>query len=149
MRLAFLAILTLLAQAGRAASDFTASPPQSIAGFGSFQVLGGELFSPRLKAGYRFYVDPARAALFTVMRYRLRSGGSTDSQTEKFVWNERPGQRVPLRCFEWVEATSGGVWTEMHPGSPEYAGEMRTLGLVLAEQNRAYHRQVELESSQP
>jgi hypothetical protein len=148
MRLVRLAILPLLLGPWAAAADFTALPPHPIVGFAGFQVFEGELVSPRLKAGYRFYVDPARAALFTVMRYRLRNSGPVESPTEKFVWNEKPGQRVPLRCFEWIEATSGGTWREMDLGSAAYVSEMRTLGLVLVEQNRAYHRQVEPEASQ-
>jgi hypothetical protein len=147
MRRVLLAVIPFLLGPWAVAADFAALPPQSIVGFATFQVLGGELASPRLNAGYRFYVDPARAALFTVMRYRLRATGSEGAPTEKFVWNERPGQRFPLRCFEWVEATSGGAWREMAPGSVAYSSEMRTLGLVLAEQNRAYRREMELEAS--
>lgn len=148
MRPALLASVLLLLVPWAGAVDFAAPPPHPIAGFAGFEVLGGELVSPRLKAGYRFYVDPARGALFTVMRYRVRPGGSGDSPTEKFVWNERPGQRAPLRCFEWVEAMDGGAWRELGAGGAEYEGEMATLRLVLAEQNRAYRRQVEREAGQ-
>jgi hypothetical protein len=81
------------------------------------------------------------------MRYRLRGSGE-QSPTEKFVWNERPGQRIPLRCFEWVEAMDGGEWRELSHGGAAYESEMMTLRLVLAEQNRAYHRQVEREAGQ-
>jgi hypothetical protein len=142
MRLVRLGALALLLGSGAAAADFAAPPPQRIAGFDGFEMLGGELASPRLKAGYRFYVDPARAALFTVMRYRLRQSGPVESPTEKFVWNERPGERVALRCFEWVEASGGGAWREMPTSGAAYHREMVTLLLVLAEQNRAYRLQI-------
>lgn len=142
-----LAVLPLLLVERAAAADFVAPPPRSIVGLATFQVLAGELASPRLNAGYRFYVDPARGALFTVMRYRVRNPGSGDAPTEKLVWNERPGQRLPLRCFEWVEASSGGTWQELDPRSVAYSSEMRTLVRVLVEQNRAYRRQMGLEGS--
>lgn len=147
MRRVLLAVIPFLVGGWAAAADFVALPPQSIVGFATFQMFAGELASPRLNAGYRFYVDPARAALFTVMRYRVRNRGSGDAPTEKFVWNERPGQGVPLRCFEWIEASSGGAWQEMDPRSVAYSSEMKTLILVLAEQNRAYRREMEPGSS--
>jgi hypothetical protein len=146
MRLARLATLALLVGPGARAADFAAPLPHPIVGFAAFEIFEGELVSPRLKAGYRFYVDPARGALFTVMRYRLRRSGSGESPTEKLVWNEKPGQPAPLRCFEWVEAKRGAAWRELDPGGASYEGEMMTLRLVLAEQNRAYHRQMESEA---
>jgi hypothetical protein len=146
VRVAPLASFLLVVGPWAAAADFAAPPPQLIGGFAGFEMLGGELASPRLKAGYRFYVDPRRAALFTVMRYRLRPSEHAESPTEKFVWNERPGERAPLRCFEWVEAMRGGAWREMPAGGAAYQSEMSTLLLVLAEQNRAYRLQIETEA---
>ena len=146
MRRVWLATLALLVGPGAGSADFAAPLPHPIVGFAAFEIFEGELASPRLKAGYRFYVDPARGALFTVMRYRLRRSGGGESPTEKLVWNERPGQPVPLRCFEWVEAKAGGAWRELDPGGALYAGEMTTLRLVLSEQNRDYHRQIESEA---
>jgi len=146
MRSSGLACLPLLVASLARAGDFVAEPPLPIARFAAFEMLGGEVDSPRLRAGYRFYVDPARAALFTVMRYRLRSNGGGAPPTEKFVWNERPGQAVALRCFEWVEVGGGGSWRELSAGSAVYDQEMQTLRLVLYEQNRDYHRQLEREA---
>ena len=136
MRPRGLAWLAFLLASASSAADFQAPPPHAIAGLAQWEVLAGELASSRLKAGYRFYVDPRRGALFTVMRYRLRAGEGVVAPTEKFVWNERPGDRVPLRCFEWVESSGIGSWRELGPGSPAYLREMRTLLLVLSEQNR-------------
>ena len=143
MRSCGLAYLSLLVASVARAGDFTAEPPLPIARFAAFEVFGGEVDSGRLRAGYRFYVDPARAALFTVMRYRLRANGREAPPTEKFVWNERPGQGVALRCFEWVEASGPGSWRELSAGSAVYEQEMQTLRLVLFEQNRDYRRQLE------
>ncbi len=143
MRFILLAALSLLLALSARAADFAAPPPHPIAGFADFELFGGELSSARLRAGYRFYVDPARGALFTVMRYRLRHDGGKGSPTEKFVWNEQPTQRAPLRCFEWVVTHASGAWREISPGSAAYESEMATLRLVLAEQNRDYRRQVQ------
>jgi hypothetical protein len=142
--LACLVVLLVAPPVG--AADFTVEPPFPIARFADFEVLGGELVSPQLRAGYRFYVDPARAGLYTVMRYRLRSSGGGEPPREKFVWNERPGLPVPLRCFEWVEAVGGGSWRELDAGSAAYEREMQTLRLVLSEQNRDFRRRLEREA---
>ncbi len=142
MRLALLAALVVVLASSARAVDFGAPPPHPIAGFADFELFAGELSSPRLKAGYRFYVDPARGALFTVMRYRVRSREGEGSPTEKFVWNELPSRRTPLRCFEWVGPSGGGAWREISPGGVAYESEMATLRLVLAEQNKDYRKQV-------
>jgi hypothetical protein len=142
MRVALLAALVLLLAPSARAADFGAPPPRAIAGFADFEQFAGELSSPRLKAGYRFYVDPARGALFTVMRYRVRSREGEGSPTEKFVWNELPSRRAPLRCFEWVGPSGGEAWREIGPGGVAYESEMATLRLVLAEQNKEFRRQV-------
>lgn len=143
MRLAPLAVFLLVAGSPAAAADFAAPPPYPIAGFAAYEVFQGEIASPRLKAGYRFFVDPARGAMFTVMRYRLRATSGESAPTEKLVWNERPGQRVPLRCFEWAETAEGGAWRELGAVDAAYEREMSTLRLVLSEQNRDYRRQIE------
>jgi hypothetical protein len=143
MRPVVVAFLALLSGPWASAADFLAPPPYPIAGFAAYEVFAGELSSPRLNAGYRFYVDPAHGALFKVMRYRLRAPSGGPAPTEKFVWNERPGQRVPLRCFERVEAAGGEVWRELDPAEAAFGREMATLTLVLMEQNRAYRRQLE------
>lgn len=136
MRPRGLAWLAVLLASRASAADFQAPPPEPIVGLAQWEVLAGELASPRLKAGYRFYVDPRRGALFSVMRYRLRAEEGVLAPTEKFVWNERPGDRVSLRCFEWIESTGAGSWRELGAGSPAYRQEMQTLLLVLSEQNR-------------
>ena len=138
-----LACLPLLAATWSHTADFGAEPPLPIARFATFEVLEGEFASPNLRAAYRFYVDPLRSGLFTVMRYRVRAGGLEGSPTEKFVWNERPGQRAPLRCFEWVEGGAGSSWREMSAGSAAYDQEMQTLRLVLFGQNRDFRNRLE------
>jgi hypothetical protein len=142
MRLATLGFVPMLLGTWASAADFAAPPPYPIVGFAAYEVFAGELSSSRLNAGYRFYVDPARGALFTVMRYRLRAAPGEVPPSEKFVWNEQPGQRVPLRCFERVEASGGDTWRELDPLGAAFGREMAILALVLVEQNRAYRQQV-------
>jgi hypothetical protein len=141
-----LALSLLAASAGAEAEDFTQAPPEPIAGFVDWPSLSGELQVVEMSVGYRFYVNPARPALYTVMRYRVRPPAEGLPPTEKFLWIERPGQAaVPMRCFE-LQGASGGrppAWSEIAPGTPEYTQEMQTLRAVLTLQNREMHRQLQ------
>ena len=97
--------------------------------------MTGEVATPSLAGGYRFFVNPARPGLYSVMRYRLRAAPGSDLvPAEKLLWVERPGEPVPLRCFELLPAARAGTaaWREMEPGTPEYLVEMQTVIAVLA-----------------
>lgn len=139
MGVTWLRALLVLAASGVEGADFTLAPPYAITGLAGWEVMDGELEPPGLAAGYRFYVNPARPALYTVMRYRVRDEGTRPAPTEKFVWVERPGEPVPLRCFELVAPTpprTDPSWREMRPGTEEYVREMRTVIAVLAARQR-------------
>jgi hypothetical protein len=142
MRFALLVALAVVLVSSARAVDFGAPPPHPIAGSADIELVAGELSSPRLTAGHRVSLDPARGAHLTVRRYRVRTREGEASPTEKFVWNELPSRRAPLRCFEWVGPSGGGAWREISPGGVAYESEMATLRLVLAEQNRHYRNQI-------
>ena len=146
MRVRWLRALLVLAASSAEGADFTLAPPHAIAGLAGWEVMVGELEPPGLAAGYRFYVNPARPALYTVMRYRVRAEGTGAAPTEKFVWVERPGERVPLRCFEIVAPTppqTESSWREMQPGTEEYVREMQTVVAVLGARQRQEAKRAE------
>jgi hypothetical protein len=132
--------LLLLGGAHAGAQDFATELPRGLGSLSQLEVVGGAFETQALSATFRFYVRSERSALYEVMRYRLRRGGSdggggADPPTEKLVWNEHPGQREPLRCFERIErADPAGAarWREMASGTAEYDAEMRTLIAVLS-----------------
>lgn len=130
--------MLLTASAGVEANDFTRAPPEPITGFVDWPFLSGELQTGEMSFGYRFYVNPERPALYSVMRYRLRGAKEGVAPTEKFLWVERPGQPSPMRCFELRFATAGkeAGWREMAHGTQEYEQELQTLRAVLAHQHR-------------
>jgi hypothetical protein len=133
------AALLILASARMEAADFVAPPPVAIAGLHHWEVVAGELDTPRISAGYRFFVNPDRPALYSVMRYRVRTpAGSGPVPTERFLWVERPGEPVPLRCFELLPGSSASpaTWREIEPGTAEYFVEMQTVRVVLAARQR-------------
>lgn len=94
-----------------------------------WEKVSGEVETRTERVRYEFYVNPVRAAIYEVARYRMvrlseREGGPhASAETEKLVWNARPGTgQVPL-CF----ALQGdGVWKALLPGTAAYRGEMGT-----------------------
>ncbi|PYQ11397.1 MAG: hypothetical protein DMF80_21815 [Acidobacteria bacterium] len=89
---------------------------------------------------YALYVNPIRPGLYEVTRFRVdrpesRAGGRAKrvKDTEKLLWNARPGTREPLVCYErtgrrswrtlWLRRWS---WRRLAPGTAEYRAAMFT-----------------------
>lgn len=89
---------------------------------------------------YSLYVNPLRPGLYEVTRFRVdrlerRPGAVTRrrAETEKLLWNARPGMREPLVCYEraphrgwrtlWLRRWK---WRRLAPGTPGYQGAMFT-----------------------
>jgi hypothetical protein len=142
MRCLRLAVVLLAAAAGADEADFARAPPVAIAGFDDWRILSGEVGATPLAFGYRFYVNPQRPGIYSVMRYRLRTEKDGRKATEKFLWVERPGKREPMRCFELGPGSGGAekTWREMTPDTAEYQREMRILMAVLHGQNAESRR---------
>jgi hypothetical protein len=142
MRCLRLAVVLLAAAAGADEADFARAPPVAIVGFDDWRLLSGEVGATPLAFGYRFYLNPERPGIYSVMRYRLRSAQGGQPSTEKFMWVERPGQRQPIRCFELGPGSGRAekTWREMTPDSAEYQREMRILMAVLHGQNAESRR---------
>jgi hypothetical protein len=141
-------VLSLLAGAGsqepatrgNSLADFTSPAPEGVDNVSAWEVVEGRFENAHAAGAYRFYVSPARQALYQLMRYRVTFRAPVTEEekqnrsTEKLVWNQHPGERVPLLCWERVGATDSApaYWRELSPGSPEYVWEMRVLIQVLS-----------------
>src|SRR2546422_11192210 len=106
MRGAVLAFVVCFAAATLADDQLRKQFPEGLDVSG-WERIAGDVTTPSIHATYHFYVNPERLALYQVMHYRLtfrHPEGEPERrypQTEKLIWNEKPGQRgVPLRCFE-------------------------------------------------
>lgn len=138
MRAAFVVSLVLGA-AGAAGGDFATPPPDLVVDVSRWELVSGTFSNARVEGAFRFYVNPERAALYQLMRYRVRFlRPATELErryrpVEKLVWNARPGETRPLRCFEHAAGADGQAagWREMRHGDREYDDEMAVLILVL------------------
>jgi hypothetical protein len=80
-----------------------------------WELIQGRNEGAGLHATYRFYIDPARPALYTVTQYRV------PSETEKVLWNAGPRGRS-LECYELLPEG----WRRLEPTSERYRLEMGT-----------------------
>lgn len=118
-----------------AVANFAAHVPAMVPSVEGWERLTGdlELQDPRVAVQYEFYVNPARPALYEVVRYRVtnrapqRAGQRPYPTTEKLQW-DRDGR--DLRRFECVEprAQAECAWQEMEKGSDGY---LREVGVLL------------------
>ena len=79
---------------------------------------------------YALYVNPVRRGLYEVTRFRVAR------ETEKLLWNARPGSREPLVCYEWSGRRSWRTlwirrwtWRRLLPGTEQYRAARRLMAL--------------------
>ena len=86
--------------------------PQVLA---TWELIQGQAQSNGSRTSYRFYVDPARPALYRITQYRQHL------ETEKLLWNAEPGVGI-LECYELLPEG----WRRLEPGTDRYRMEMAT-----------------------
>lgn len=99
---------------------------------------------------YALFVDPGRPLLFRITQYRvsrrITAGGERprfEDGGETVIWNEAPGERVPLRCFaedrrrhSWLAfARSRPSWRDVVPATEEFRAQMRRALEIYARVN--------------
>ncbi|HET7294710.1 MAG TPA: hypothetical protein VFM88_19970 [Vicinamibacteria bacterium] len=92
----------------------------------------GDVAASDEAAVYEFYVNPARAAIYEVVRYRFTGAGR--AEVEKLIWNRYPSDGVGPLCYAHE---ADGSWRRLANGSPEYRGEMATAMRVYGLHRRA------------
>ena len=89
---------------------------------------------------YSLYVNPDRPGLYEVTRFRVGRVTARPGQparrvdeTEKLLWNARPGSRDPLVCYEragrrrwWTFGIRRWSWRTLTPGTDAYRAAMFT-----------------------
>jgi hypothetical protein len=142
MRLA-LATGLLLAVAVRAAGEgadrpFASSLPDSVGDVTGWTVVTGDFRTQTARGTYRLYVNPARAGMYQLMRYRVEllappsAAEERPGHAERVAFVRRPGTREPMVCWEWQGPGPAPSWRELSAGSEEYLREMHVLMRVLA-----------------
>jgi hypothetical protein len=138
-----LLLLAALAPACATSTALTRSLPRAVPGaetLAGWESAAGEAEDGERVVVYELYVNPLRPGLYEITRFRLdRLEGAAPERrrrlgrTETLLWNERPGTREPLVCYErasrrgwrtlWLRRST---WRRLVPGTPEYQAAMFT-----------------------
>ena len=112
-------------------SPFARTVPLDLPHFQGWERISGDvqLESPRMSVQYEFFVNPARPAIYEVVRYRIVELDFTEARryptTEKLQW-DRDGRDV--RRFECAgEPGQACAWREMAKGGDDYTREIPVL----------------------
>jgi hypothetical protein len=117
---------------------FAPSLPDGVGSLAGWEIVAGDFESKDARGSYRFYVNPARGALYQLMRYRVELRGPAGAAqpdrggAERVAFVRRPGVREPMACWERQPAGSTPAWRELAAGTAEYNAEMGVLIQVLA-----------------
>lgn len=117
-------------------ATFAATLPGAVGDVSRWQQVIGSFETQTERGSYMLYVNPARSALYQLMRYRveLRSSKSPQEQqrgvAERVAFIARPGVREPMLCWERL-AGAAPAWREIAAGTGEYVLEMNVLMRVL------------------
>ena len=142
-RRAALLLLAVLGTACATAPGLSRRLPRDVPAaetLAAWERAGGEAMDAERVVVYELYVNPLRPGLYEVTRFRVDrlegpAGGRTRrvKETEKLLWNARPGTRDPLVCYErtagrgwktlWVRRWA---WRRLAPGTSEYRSAMFT-----------------------
>jgi len=143
IRRAGLLLLALLAPACAATQALSRTLPREIPAaetLAAWERADGEADDGEHVFVYELYVNPARPGLYEVTRFRVDglegAAGARKRRaidTEKLLWNARPGTREPLVCYErasrrgwrtlWLRRWT---WRRLAPGTEQYRSAMFT-----------------------
>jgi hypothetical protein len=124
------------------AARFAPTLPAAVGDVSTWEIITGRFETGNERGSYLFYVNPARAGMYQLMRYRveLRAAASQEERqrggAERVAFIARPGVREPMLCWERL-AGAEPAWREVTAGTGEYLLEMQVLMHVLAAQRAA------------
>jgi hypothetical protein len=133
--------LLLAGGPGAALSDesapFASILPGTVGDVSGWAIEAGQFQTGAARGSYRLYVNPQRAALYQLMRYRVELLAATSTQeqqrgtAERVAFIRRPGVREPMESWRRLP---GDVteWREVAAGTDEYLVEMGVVMHVLA-----------------
>jgi hypothetical protein len=119
-------------------TSFALTLPEGVSDVGGWTVVTGRFETWAARGTYRLYVNPARAGMYQLMRYRVEvlapaeAARSRPGHAERVAFVPRPGVREPVACWSRQGKASPPSWRRLAAGSEEYLVEMGVLMRVLA-----------------
>lgn len=125
------------AAAQEAGPSFASSLPDGVGDVSGWELVTGDFETTTARGSYRFYVNPARRAMYQLMRYRVDildpwpavRGRRGDAERVAFV--RLPGSREPMQFWARHSAGTDPAWRAIAEESDEYRAELGVLMAVL------------------
>jgi len=118
--------------------DFAPVLPEGVGNVTGWQVITGDFETANARGAYRFYVNPVRAAMYQLMRYRVELRGPAAAArpsrggAERVAFVRHPGAHEPMACWERQPPGATPEWRRLEARTEEYDVEMGVLIQVLA-----------------
>ena len=112
--------------------------PEIVGDISGWLVVTGDFDTPTARGAYRFYVNPARSAMYQLMRYRVELRGPAAAArpsrggAERVAFVRHPGAHEPMACWERQPPGATPEWRRLEARTEEYDAEMDVLIRVLA-----------------
>jgi hypothetical protein len=141
MRLRLVAGVLLAAAARAAGQDpdagFAPTLPAGVVDVSRWEVVAGDFETARMRGSYRFYVNPARLAMYQLMCYRVELLGQPENERrrpsgERVAFVRNPGAPEPILMWARDATGAGAAWRPIAAGTDEYRVEAAVLMGVLA-----------------
>jgi hypothetical protein len=142
MRLGLVAGILLAAVARAAGQDpdtaFAPTLPAGVGDVSRWEVVAGDFETARMRGSYRFYVNPARLAMYQLMRYRVELLGHPEDNEprrpsgERVAFVRNPGTPEPILIWARNATGAGPEWRPIAAHTDEYKVEVAVLMGVLA-----------------
>jgi hypothetical protein len=125
------------ATAQDAGPAFASSLPDGVGDVSGWELVTGEFETATARGSYRFYVNPARRAMYQLMRYRVDilepwpAVRERRGDAERVAFVRLPGSREPMLFWARGSAGTDPEWRAIASDKDEYRAELGVLMAVL------------------
>jgi hypothetical protein len=125
------------ASARDAGAVFAPSLPDGVGDVSDWERITGEFETTTARGAYWLYVNPARPAMYQLMRYRVEllpgwpGAQGRRGAAERVAFVRKPGVREPMLFWELDPPGAGHGWRAIAAGTEEYRTEIAVLMAVL------------------
>jgi hypothetical protein len=125
------------AAAQEAGPAYAPSLPDGVGDVSRWELVTGEFETATARGSYRFYVNPARRAMYQLMRYRVDilepwpAVRERHGDAERVAFVRLPGSREPMLFWARHPPGTDPAWRAIAADSDEYRAELGVLMAVL------------------
>jgi hypothetical protein len=139
---AFLLVAAARATGHEPDRGFASTLPAAVGDVSDWEVVTGDFATAQMRGSYRLYVNPARLAMYQLMRYQVEllgqaGNGDPRASGERVAFIQRPGTAEPMLLWARDATVIGTAWRAIAADRIEYRAEMGILIRVLGSHRAA------------